>query len=116
MKNLIKIIAIAGVFVFGIHNTTAQSLSANQDRPEVIAKQKTAKLSQELGLDGNQQRYIFRALTANEVNTRKSITGKDLNNPEVAANKKKFDAALEKAMKKTLTPEQFAKWENMKKN
>lgn len=110
MKNLIKIIAIAGVFVLGIQNTTAQTLSANQDRPEVIAKQKTAELTQELGLDGNQQRYIFRALTANEVNMKKSVNGKDASNPEVAANKKKFDDALVRAMKKTLTPEQYAKW------
>jgi hypothetical protein len=113
MKNLIKIIAIASVFVLGIQNTTAQSLTADQDRPEVIAKQKTAELSQELGLDGNQQRYIFRALTANEVNTRKSINGKDLNDPKVAADKKKFDTSLDRAMKKTLTPEQYKKWLTM---
>ena len=44
MKNLLKTIAIAAVFVLGIQNTTAQSLTVNQDRPETIAKQNTATL------------------------------------------------------------------------
>jgi hypothetical protein len=115
MKNLLKIIAIAAVFVLGIQNTTAQSLTVNQDRPETIAKQKTAELSQELGLDGTQQRYIFRALTANEVDTRKNVDGKDATNPEVIAYKLKFAASLERAMKKILTAEQFTAWEAMQK-
>tara|TARA_B100000795_G_scaffold251179_1_gene219814 strand:- start:84 stop:434 length:351 start_codon:yes stop_codon:yes gene_type:complete len=115
MKNLIKSIAISGMFVLGIQNTTAQSLTVNQDRPETIAKQKTAELSQELGLDGTQQRYIFRAFTANEVDTRKNINGKNPSSPEVIANKIKFAASLERAMKKTLTTEQFTAWKAMQK-
>jgi len=115
MKNLFKSIAIATVFVLGIQNATAQSLSVNQDRPETIAKQKTAELSEALGLNGTQQRYIFRALTANEVDTRKNIVGKDENSPEVIAYKTKFSASLERAMKKTLTPEQFDAWKAMQK-
>lgn len=115
MKNLLKIIAIAAVFVLGTQNTTAQSLTVNQDRPETIAKQKTAELSKALGLDGTQQRYIFRALTANEVDTRKNVVGQDANSPEVIAYKTKFAASLERAMKKTLTPEQFTAWKAMQK-
>ncbi len=113
MKNLFKVIAIAAVFVFGMQNTTAQSLSQDQDRPEVIAKQKTSDLNEALSLTGDQQRYIFRALTANEVNYRKHVNGKDLSNPEVTANKKKYDDLLIKSMKKTLTAEQYTKWEAM---
>ena len=115
MKNLLKTIAIAAIFVLGIQNTTAQSLTVNQDRPETIAKQKTAELSKALGLDGTQQRYIFRALTVNEVDTRKNVTGQDANSPEVIAYKAKFAASLERAMKKTLTPEQFTAWKAMQK-
>jgi hypothetical protein len=113
MKNLFKVIAVAAVLVFGMQNATAQSLTQNQDRPEVIAKQKTSDLNDALNLTGDQQRYIFRALTANEVNYRKHVNGKDASNPEVAANKKKFDDVLVKSMKKTLTAEQFTAWEAM---
>ena len=113
MKNLFKVIAIAAVFVLGMQNATAQSLSQDQDRPEVIAKQKTSDLNDALNLTGDQQRYIFRALTANEVNYRKHVNGKDANNPEVAANKKKFDDLLVKSMQKTLTAEQFKAWQAM---
>lgn len=113
MKNLFKVIAIAAVFVFGIQNATAQSLSQDQDRPEVIAKQKTSDLNDALSLTGDQQRYIFRALTAHEVNYRKHVNGKDLSNPEVASNKKQYDDLLVKSMQKTLTPEQFKAWQKM---
>jgi len=114
MKNLFKIVAVAAVLVFGIQNTTAQSLSQDQERPEVIAKNKTSQLNDALDLTGDQQRYIFRALTANEVNYRKHISGKDVSNPEIAAKKKKYDDALVQGMKKILTPDQYAKWEKMK--
>ncbi|GER57988.1 hypothetical protein [Patiriisocius marinus] len=113
MKNIFKVIAVAAVFLLGMQNTTAQTLSQDQDRPEVIAKQKTSDLSDALNLTGDQQRYIFRALTAKEVNYRKHINGKDATNPEVIANKKKYDDLLVKSMKKTLTAEQFTAWEAM---
>ncbi|MFT7071962.1 hypothetical protein [Patiriisocius sp. Uisw_017] len=113
MKNLFKIVVVALVLVFGIQNTVAQSLSQDQERPEVIAKLKTSEINDAFDLTGEQQRYIFRALTANEVNLRKHVNGKDASNPEVAANKKKYDDALSQAMKKTLTPEQFAQWQKM---
>ncbi len=113
MKNLFKIVAVALVLVFGIQNTAAQSLSQDQERPEVIAKLKTSEINDALDLTGEQQRYIFRALTANEVNMRKHVNGKDASNPEVVATKKKYDDALVQSMKKTLTPEQFAKWQKM---
>ncbi|MDB2630549.1 hypothetical protein N9Y36_02465 [Ulvibacter sp.] len=115
MKKLLKIIAIAAVFVLGIQNTTAQSLNANQDRPETTAKQKTAELSKELSLDGNQQRYVFRALTTHEVETRKNVDGQDINSPEVIAIKAKIDASLDRLMKYTLTEEQFTAWKAMQK-
>ena len=115
MKNLFKVLAIAAVFVLGTQNSNAQSLSQDQDRPEVVAKLKTSAINDALNLTGDQQRYIFRALTSNEVNYRKHVNGKDANNPEVIANKKKFDDALVRSMKKTLTAEQFTAWQAMQK-
>lgn len=114
MRNLFKVLAIAAVMVFGIQETTAQSLATDQSRPEEIAKVKATEISETLNLTEEQQRTIFRAYTANEVNYRRHIQGKDVSNPEVAANKQKFDTSLDKIMKDTLTPEQYAQWKKMK--
>ncbi len=110
MKNLLTVLAFAGSMFFGIQTTSAQSLSQDQNRPEVIAKEETAKISNELGLTGDQQRATFRALVAKEVSYQKDINGKDLNSPAVKAEKQKTDAALQESMKKILTDDQYAKW------
>jgi len=110
MKNLFTIIAFAFVMLLGMNTASAQSLTEDAKRPEVIAKTKTAELSAALNLNDDQQRTVFRAMVANEVNYSKHVTGKDLNNPEVIANKKKFDDALQSSMKTTLTEEQYKTW------
>ncbi|QAA81773.1 hypothetical protein EI546_08585 [Aequorivita sp. H23M31] len=110
MKNLLTVLAFAGTLFIGMQSVSAQSLSQDQNRPEVIAKQETAKISDELGLNGDQQRATFRALVAKEVSYQKDVNGKDLNSPAVKAEKQKTDAALNEAMKKILTDDQYAKW------
>jgi hypothetical protein len=115
MKNIIKVIAFSFVMLLGSNTMVAQNLTQDADRPEVIAKTKTADLNKVLVLDGDQQRAVFRALVANEVNYRKHINGKNINDAKVAADKKKFDDALTAAMKQTLTAEQFAKWKALPK-
>jgi len=110
MKNVITVIAFTLVMLFGIDGAVAQGLSENADRPEVIAKTKTANLSETLQLNGDQQRSVFRALVANEVSYKKHINGKNLSDAKVSADKKKFDDALMSSMKKTLTADQFEKW------
>ncbi len=116
MKNLFKVIAVAALFIFGAQNVQAQSLSTSQDqRPEEVAKMKTSNLNDALTLTGEQQRYIFRALTANEVNMRKNVIGKDMNNAEVKSKKIELDEQLDGAMKKTLTADQYAKYKAMQK-
>jgi hypothetical protein len=115
MKNLLTVIAFAFVMVLGVQNTSAQNLTQDQDRPEVVAKTQTAELTETLGLTGDQSRSVFRALVANEVNYRKHVQGKDLSNPTVAADKKKFDDVLKTTMQKTLTEAQYKKWLAMQK-
>jgi len=112
MKNLLTVIAfVASVFI-GSETTFAQSLSQNENRPEVIAKAETANLSENLGLDGSQTRAVFRALVAKEVGYQKNINNKDLNQASVKADKQKIDSELDATMKKILTENQYNKWRN----
>lgn len=113
MKNLIIMFAFSIVMMFGTPHSIAQSLTINNDRPEVIAKTKTANLSEKLQLSGDQQRTVFRALVAKEVNYKKHIDGKDISDIKVSNDKNKFDDALTASMKKTLTAAQFKQWKEM---
>lgn len=110
MKNFVKVIAFVFVMVLGANSAIAQSLSQDEDRPEVIAKKQTEQLVEKLGLSGDQQRTIFRGLVSKEINYKKMVNGQDISDPTVAANKKKVDAALDAIMKKTLTAEQYKSW------
>ena len=113
MKNLIIMFAFSIVMMFGTPHSIAQSLTINKDRPEVIAKTKTANLSEKLQLSGDQQRTVFRALVTKEVNYKKHIDGKDISDIKVSNDKNKFDDALTASMKKTLTAAQFKQWKEM---
>jgi hypothetical protein len=115
MKKVITVIAFALVILFGADSTVAQGLTQDADRPEVIAKTKTADLNKTLQLNGDQQRSVFRALVANEVSYKKYINGKDSNDAKVIADKKKFDDVLMTSMKKTLSADQFEKWKALPK-
>lgn len=110
MKNLLTVFAFAATMLFGMQSISAQSLSQDQNRPEVIAKQESAKMTDALGLSGDQTRAVFRALVAKEVSYQKNINGKDLTSATVKADKQKTDSELKEAMKKILTDDQFAKW------
>lgn len=110
MKNLLSVLAISCIMLFGMGNITAQSLTQDQDRPEVVAKTKVADLSSKLDLSGDQQRALFRAYTAHESNYRKHVKGQDIASPKVQADKKKFDAVLKDAVKKSLNEAQYKKW------
>ncbi|QQX77223.1 MULTISPECIES: hypothetical protein [Aequorivita] len=108
MRNLLTVFAFAATMLFGIQNASAQELSQDNTRPEVIAKTETAKLTETLDLTGDQSRTIFRALVAKEVAYRKNNLTTDTNSN--SAEKKQIDNQLKDAMKKTLTAEQYAKW------
>jgi len=116
MKNLLSVIALAFILMFSAQNTTAQSLTENQERAEVVAKAQVAELTTELGLTGDQTRTLYRAFVTKEVNYRKLVNGKDINNSQVSADKTKTDDVFMDAMKKTLTKEQYDKWLSNLKN
>jgi hypothetical protein len=115
MKNLLSVFALAMVLLFSANNMTAQSLSQDGDRPEVIAKTKVAELSEKFSLNGDQQRALFRAYTAHYSNYRKHVEGKNQKDAAVVASRKKFDAALQENVKKQLTAEQYKQWLAMQK-
>jgi hypothetical protein len=110
MKNIITVFAFAVTLLLGVQTTSAQSLSQDKNRPEVIAKAETAKLTESLGLNGDQGRTVFRALVAKEVGYQKNVAGKDAKDATVASEKKKLDDQLKEAMKKTLTADQYNTW------
>ena len=72
MKNIFKIIALSFVLFLGMNTMSAQTLKQDQNRPEVVAKQQTADLSKALGLDGDQQRSVFRALVTHKAGLKTS--------------------------------------------
>ena len=113
MKNLLTVFAFAVTMLLGVQTTSAQQLSQDQSRPEVIAKTEAAKLTEALDLSGDQSRTIFRALVAKQVGYQKNEDGKDASSAAVIAEKKKIDAQLKDAMKKTLTDDQYSKWLKM---
>ncbi len=110
MKNIFKVIAVSFVILLGMGTMNAQTLKQDENKPEVIAKKQTADLTEKLELNGDQQRTVFRALVSKETNYRKYVTGKDMKNAAVMADKKKFDDLLNTSMKETLTAAQYQKW------
>jgi uncharacterized protein (DUF2267 family) len=104
--------------VLGVQTANAQKSDAQlaKQRPEMVAKAQVADLSKKLELNGDQQRAMFRAIVAKEVNYQKNVKGKDLKSAEVLANKKKIDAGYLTTVKGILTEKQFAMWQKMQNN
>ncbi|MDN3724739.1 hypothetical protein QRD02_10115 [Aequorivita sp. SDUM287046] len=102
MKNVLTVFAFVAALFMGVQSSSAQELSQDKTRPEVIAKAETAQLTDALGLNGDQSRAVFRALVAKQVGYQKNA-----DNP---AEKKKLDDQLQASMKKTLSADQYAQW------
>ncbi|MDG1329680.1 MAG: hypothetical protein P8P27_05520 [Flavobacteriaceae bacterium] len=110
MEKLFSLVAFAFIMLLCVQNVSAQNISQNQDRPEVIAKNQLVNLSDQLSLTGDQSRTLFRALVTKEVSIRKSEL--DENKTTMVIDKKKADELFYIEMKKTLTAQQFTKWES----
>ena len=110
MKNLFSLVTFAIIMLLSVQNVSAQNISQDQDRPEVIAKNQLVNLSDQLTLTGDQSRTLFRALVTKEVSIRKSKL--DENKTTMIIDKKKADELFYVEMKKTLTAQQFTKWES----
>lgn len=105
MKKILSLIILVFALAFNAQDALAQQ------KPEDIAKIKTATLSETLELTGDQQRALWRALVKKESAYAKQVTGQDLNNAAVRAAKNEIDATLEKDVKAFLTPEQFKQFQ-----
>ena len=110
MKKLFSLVAFAFIMLLCVQNVSAQNISQNQDRPEVIAKNQLVNLSDQLSLTGDQSRTLFRALVTKEVSIRKSEL--DENKTTMVIDKKNANELFYIEMKKTLTAQQFTKWES----
>ena len=113
MKNIVSILAL--VVLFSLQNLSAQGLTQDQDRPEVVAKAKITKLTNELGLSGEQSRTLYRAFVIHEVDYKKLVENKNNTESIITSEKKKLDAVLDGFVKKTLTKEQYSRWLSLPK-
>lgn len=110
MKNILTLFVFIATMFMGVQSISAQSLKQDENRPEVVAKEEARVLTEDLGLNGDQTRAVFRALVTHKVDLNKSVTGKNLNDASVKVEKEKIDGQLEDSMKKILNGEQFTKW------
>ena len=106
MKNLFSLVTFAIIMLLSVQNVSAQNISQDQDRPEVIAKNQLVNLSDQLTLTGDQSRTLFRALVTKEVSIRKSKL--DENKTTMVIDKKKADELFYVEMKKTLTAHTYS--------
>jgi hypothetical protein len=114
MKYKFTFVNIAFIMLFSLSTLSAQNLTQNQDRPEVVANNELQILTNDLGLNSNQKRTLFRALVTREVSIRKSNL--DENKATMVNDQKKANDAFNSQMIKTLTPEQYEAWKNELKN
>lgn len=113
MTRFFKLALLTLVFGLFSQNMQAQTLSESSDKPDVVAKAELAKLDKALKLTDEQERTLFRALVKHEVEFRKSVKGKDPNNPNVSYTSKKIKENLDAEMKAALTDKQYQKWLRM---
>lgn len=106
MKKFLSLIVMIFALAFNTQDANAQ------ERPEEIAKNKVAEISQALELTGEQQRALWRVFVKKESAYAKQIKGNDLSNPAVAAAKKDIDATFDKDLQEALTPEQYKKYKS----
>lgn len=106
MKKLLTLSFLVIALVLGTHKTIAQDTKSH---PEVIAKEKTNKLTQEFGLDANQQRLVWRTFMARE-KVKKEIENKSLSKKEIKEIYLKVDENFHNTMQKYLNEEQYKKF------
>ena len=106
MKKLLTLSLIIMTLFLGTQNTLAQDKELN---PGVIAKEKTHRLTQEFGLDGNQQSLVWRAFMARE-KAKIEIENNDYSEQETQQVFLKVDENFQNSMQKYLSEEQYAKF------
>ncbi len=115
MKKFLSVVAFAFIIALGGQTMQAQSLSQDGSRPEAIAKTQLAELNKSLDFTADQERTLFRAFVQKEVNYKRYVNNAKISEVDAKANKAKYDAAFDHAMRKTLTDAQYSKWAAMNK-
>lgn len=96
----------------GTQNTLAQDKQTN---PGVIAKEKTHRLTQEFGLDGNQQSLVWRAFMARE-KAKTEIENSPYSEKEIQQVYFKVDENFQNSMQKYLSEAQYSKFKLIMKD
>ena len=112
MKKLLTLCLFTMALFLGTQSISAQDYSKS---PEAIAKEKTYKLTQEFGLDGNQQRLIWRTFLAREKAKLEIATG-SFSESEIKNINTKVDDSFHISMEKHLDAQQFEKFKTIMKD
>ena len=112
MKNLLTLSLFVMTLFLGTQNSVAQDKETN---PGVIAKEKTHRLTQEFGLDGNQQGLVWRAFMARE-KAKLEIANSSYSKEETQKVFLKVDESFQNSMHEYLTEEQYAKFKLIMKD
>ena len=111
MKKILLYCSMIVILLLGTQSIVAQEEIKN---PEAIAKEKTYKLSQEIGLDGNQQRLVWRTFLARE-KAKIEIEKSDLSAKHNEKAFMKADESFQISMQEYLTDEQYGKFKKIAK-
>ena len=112
MKILLKLSLLVMTLFLGTQNTLAQDKQTN---PGVIAKEKTHRLTQEFGLDGNQQSLVWRAFMARE-KAKTEIENSPYSEKEIQQVYFKVDENFQNSMQKYLSEAQYSKFKLIMKD
>lgn len=112
MKKLFTLCIFVFALFLGTETVSAQDATK---MPEVIAKEKTYKLSQEFGLSGEQQRLVWRAFLARE-QAKLEVAEGSYSEAEIKNIYKKVDDSFHTSMQKYLGDEQYEKFKLIMKD
>jgi len=106
MKKLLTFYIILVTLFLSTQDIIAQDKETN---PGVIAKEKTHRLTQEFGLDGNQQGLVWRAFMARE-KAKLEIANSTYSKKDTEKVLLKVDESFQKSMQEYLTEDQYSKF------
>ena len=112
MKKLLTLCLFTLALFLGTQGLSAQD---NTKSPEAIAKEKTHKLTQEFGLDGNQQRLIWRTFLARE-KAKQEIAKGSFSEAETKNINIKVDDKFQTSMQEHLDAQQYQKFKAIMKD
>ena len=112
MKKLLTLCFFTIALFLGTLSISAQNYTKS---PEAIAKEKTHKLTQEFGLDVNQQRLIWRTFIARE-KAKQEIANGSFNEAEIKNINIKVDEKFQASMQEHLDDHQYQKFKAIMKD